>query len=111
MRDIPLHRRHTRADHLDRFIQLLLTAAAWTYWNSEFTVVGLALLWVYLRRHEAFARFRNTLLLANVLGLLGYVVMPTAPPRIAGIKFIGDCGRPRRCATQSKDIGTISAHF
>ncbi|HET8895047.1 MAG TPA: phosphatase PAP2 family protein [Gaiellaceae bacterium] len=58
----------------------LLTAAAWTYWNSEFTVVGLALLWVYLRRHEYFARFRNTVLLANVLGLIGYVVWPTAPP-------------------------------
>jgi hypothetical protein len=59
---------------------LLLTAAAWTYWNSEFTVIGLTLLFVYLRRHERFARFRNTILLANVLGLVGYVVMPTAPP-------------------------------
>jgi membrane-associated phospholipid phosphatase len=59
---------------------LLLTAAAWTYWNSEFTAIGLALLWVYLRRHERFARFRNTILLANVLGLIGYVVVPTAPP-------------------------------
>jgi len=61
---------------------LLLTAAAWTYWNSEFTVVGLALLWVYLRRHEAFVRFRNTILLANVFGLVGYVLLPTAPPRM-----------------------------
>ena len=43
----------------------LLTAAAWTYWNSEFTVVGLALLWVYLPRHDEFARFRNTVLLAS----------------------------------------------
>jgi hypothetical protein len=60
----------------------LLTAAQWTYWNSEFTVVGLGLLWVYLRRHESFARFRNTILLANMLGLLGYAVMPTAPPRM-----------------------------
>jgi membrane-associated phospholipid phosphatase len=58
----------------------LLTAAAWTYWNSEFTVVGLALLWVYLRRNERFARFRNTVLLANVIGLFGYVFWPTAPP-------------------------------
>jgi membrane-associated phospholipid phosphatase len=58
----------------------LMTAAAWTYWNSEFTVVGLALLWVYLRRTDHFARFRNTILLANVIGLVGYVVMPTAPP-------------------------------
>jgi membrane-associated phospholipid phosphatase len=59
---------------------LLLTAAAWTYWNSEFTVIGLALLWVYLRRHEGFDRFRNTILLANVIGLIGFALMPTAPP-------------------------------
>jgi membrane-associated phospholipid phosphatase len=59
---------------------ILLTAAAWTYWNSELTVLCITLLFVYLRRHEWFARFRNTVLLANVLGLLGYVLMPTAPP-------------------------------
>jgi len=58
----------------------LLTATAWTYWNSEFTVIGLALLWVYLRRHDGFLRFRNTILLANVVGLIGFWVMPTAPP-------------------------------
>lgn len=58
----------------------LLTAAAWTYWNSEFTVIGLALLWIYLRRHEWFSRFRNTILLANLIGLVGFAVMPTAPP-------------------------------
>src|SRR4051794_12714747 len=57
-------------------------AVSWTYWNSEFTVIGLALLWVYLRRHDAFARFHNTILLANVIGLVGYVLMPTAPPRM-----------------------------
>jgi membrane-associated phospholipid phosphatase len=61
---------------------LLKELVAWTYWNSEFTVVGLALLWVYLRRNEAFTRFRNTVLLTNVLGLIGYVVLPTAPPRM-----------------------------
>ena len=35
---------------------LLETAVSWTYWNSEFTVVGLAVLWVYLRRHDAVLR-------------------------------------------------------
>jgi membrane-associated phospholipid phosphatase len=62
--------------------ELLATAASWTYWNSEFTVLGVALLWVYLRRNEAFVRFRNTILLANLLGLVGYVLLPTAPPRM-----------------------------
>src|SRR6476646_734524 len=61
---------------------LLATLVSWTYWNSEFTVVGLALLWVYFRRNDAFIRFRNTILLANVLGLFGYVFLPTAPPRL-----------------------------
>ncbi len=61
---------------------LLEKAASFTYWTSEFAVVGLALLWVYLRRHESFLRFRNTILLANVLGLVGYVLLPTAPPRM-----------------------------
>ena len=61
--------------------QWLLTAASWTYWNSEFTIMGLAILWVYLRRHELFTRFRNTVLFANLVGLIGFVVLPTAPPR------------------------------
>jgi membrane-associated phospholipid phosphatase len=61
---------------------LLKSLVAWTYWNSEFTVVGLALLYVYLRRNDAFLRFRNTILLANILGLIGYVLLPTAPPRM-----------------------------
>jgi membrane-associated phospholipid phosphatase len=62
--------------------QVLAALASWTYWNSEFTVVGLALLWVYLRRNEAFVPFRNAILLANVIGLVGYVLLPTAPPRM-----------------------------
>jgi hypothetical protein len=68
--------------------QLLETVVSWTYWNSEFTVVGLAVLWVYLRRHDAFFRFRNSILLANVIGLAGYILVPTAPPRVLGIGFI-----------------------
>src|SRR6266496_3531758 len=62
--------------------RVLATLVSWTYWNSEFTVIGLALLWVYFRHNAAFTRFRNTILLANVLGLIGYVFLPTAPPRL-----------------------------
>ena len=62
--------------------EVLATLSSWTYWNSEFTVLGLALLWVYLWRNEAFVRFRNTILLANAIGLVGYVLLPTAPPRM-----------------------------
>src|SRR5205814_223645 len=67
---------------------VLETIVSWTYWNSEFTVVGLTVLWVYLRRHDAFVGFRNSILLANMIGLLGYVLVPTAPPRLLGVGFV-----------------------
>ncbi len=66
----------------------LARLVSWTYWNSEFTVVGLALLWVYIRHNESFYRFRNSILLANVIGLVGYVFMPMAPPRLLGVGFV-----------------------
>lgn len=60
----------------------IVQAVNWTYWNSQFTVVGLVLLWVYFRRNEAFLRLRNVLLVVNMLALVGFVLMPTAPPRL-----------------------------
>jgi membrane-associated phospholipid phosphatase len=62
--------------------ELLTWSVSATYWLSQFTVMGLALLFVYLRRNESFTRFRNAIMLANVLGLIGYVLLPTAPPRM-----------------------------
>jgi membrane-associated phospholipid phosphatase len=60
----------------------LIAATSYTYWLSQFTVLAAALLWVYLRRNEAFLRFRNLVMLANLIGLAGYVLLPTAPPRM-----------------------------
>jgi membrane-associated phospholipid phosphatase len=61
---------------------LMVTLTSYTYWLSQFAVVGIALLWVYFRHHERFAGFRNWLIVANLIGLLGYVLVPTAPPRM-----------------------------
>ena len=61
---------------------LLVTLTSYTYWLSQFAVVGITLLWVYFRHHERFAGFRNWLIGANLIGLLGYVFVPTAPPRM-----------------------------
>ncbi len=73
---------------------LLIELTAYTYWLSQFAVLGVALLWVYLRRNERFLRFRNTVLLANVLGLVGYVTLPTAPPRMfPGLGFVDTLAR------------------
>ena len=61
---------------------LLIQATSLTYWLSQFAVVGIALTWVYFNAHDRFYGFRNMLIVGNLIGLLGYVLLPTAPPRM-----------------------------
>ena len=68
--------------HLVERSSILIQATSYTYWLSQFAVVGFALLYVYFRAHERFFRFRNTLIFANLIGLVGYITLPTAPPRM-----------------------------
>jgi membrane-associated phospholipid phosphatase len=60
----------------------LLDAVNATYWASQFLIVGAALLWIYLRRYPSFLRVRDLIIVTNSLGLVGYVLVPTAPPRL-----------------------------
>jgi PAP2 superfamily len=46
------------------------------------------LLWLHQRRPAAFPFVRTTFLLASGLALVGYVVYPTAPPRLAGVGIL-----------------------
>ena len=61
---------------------ILIQATSLTYWLSQFAVVGIALVWVYFKAHERFYGFRNMLIVGNLIGLLGYILLPTAPPRM-----------------------------
>ena len=63
-------------------VSLMTTLMSYTYWLSQFVVVGVALFWVYFRRHSYFAFFRNWLVVANLTGLVCYILLPTAPPRM-----------------------------
>jgi membrane-associated phospholipid phosphatase len=60
----------------------LIQATSISYWLSQFAVVGIALLYVYFQAHQRFFKFRNTLIFGNLIGLLGYILLPTAPPRM-----------------------------
>jgi len=60
----------------------LVTAVGWTYWLSQFAVVGMAVAWVYFRRHDSYPHVRNAIIVTNTLGLVGYILWPCAPPRL-----------------------------
>jgi hypothetical protein len=58
------------------------------YLTLHLAVTAGVLLWLHQRRPAAFPFVRTTLLVASGLALVGFLVYPTAPPRLAGIGLV-----------------------
>ena len=61
--------------------RVLIDFANFMYVNSHFVMTTTVLVWLYLRHNERFYFVRNMFMIAMGLALVGYVLMPTAPPR------------------------------
>jgi membrane-associated phospholipid phosphatase len=61
--------------------RLLIDMANFMYVNSHFVMTTGALVWLYLRHNDRFYFVRNMFMVAMGLALVGYVLLPTAPPR------------------------------
>jgi membrane-associated phospholipid phosphatase len=57
-------------------------AGSWMYLNTHFVVTTCTLAYIYLFRNGHFYFVRNMFMVAMGLALVGYVVYPTAPPRM-----------------------------
>jgi hypothetical protein len=74
--------------HVQRAAQAvpgLIGTLGFAYLTLHLTVTGTLLLWLHRRRPAAYPLVRATLLLASALAVVGYVVFPTAPPRLSGV--------------------------
>jgi hypothetical protein len=74
--------------HAARVIPGLPGLLGVAYLTLHLTVTIAVLLWLHQRRPAAFPFVRNALLLASGLALVGFLVFPTAPPRLAGIGVV-----------------------
>jgi hypothetical protein len=60
----------------------LIDAANFVYMNSHFVVTTAFMVWLYLFRNPNFYFVRNMFMVAMALALVGYALVPTAPPRL-----------------------------
>jgi PAP2 superfamily protein len=58
------------------------------YLTLHLAVTAGVLFWLHRRRPEGFPFVRTALLLASGLALVGFLVYPTAPPRLAGVGIV-----------------------
>src|SRR3954447_9058082 len=56
--------------------------ANFMYMNSHFVVTTAFLVWLYLFRNSSFYFVRNMFMVAMGLAVVGYALLPTAPPRM-----------------------------
>jgi len=61
--------------------RFLIDFANFMYVNSHFVITTSALVWLYLRHNDRFYFVRNMFVVAMGLALIGYLLVPTAPPR------------------------------
>lgn len=82
--------------HLDveRPLNALITAVpalglifAYLYATLHYLVTPAVLLWVAVRRRAGYRQARNAILAATAIGLIGYWLLPTAPPRLLDADF------------------------
>jgi len=62
--------------------QWVIDIANFAYLNSHFIVTTCFLIWLYLYRNDHFYFVRNMFMIAMALALVGYSLVPTAPPRL-----------------------------
>ena len=61
---------------------IVMDVANWTYFNCQFTITFAFFVWVYARRNKTWPLLRNTFLTTLLLGVIGYLTYPAAPPRL-----------------------------
>ena len=60
----------------------IIDFANYMYMNSHFVVTTAFLVWLYIFRNQNFYFVRNMFMVAMALAIVGYALVPTAPPRL-----------------------------
>ena len=60
----------------------IIDFANYMYMNSHFVVTTAFLVWLYVFRNQHFYFVRNMFMVAMALAIVGYALVPTAPPRL-----------------------------
>ncbi|MEZ0064681.1 hypothetical protein ABIA32_000669 [Streptacidiphilus sp. MAP12-20] len=125
------HRLHAAPEHV---LNRLFSEHAWlgipadfVYASLHYAVTPLVLVWMFRSRRAHYAFARTWLVLATALGLVGFVLFPTAPPRLlthhhgfldvmaqhAGVGWWGGSGSaPEGLGEMTNDFAAMpSLHF
>ena len=65
--------------------QWLVDLANWVYIWGHWPFIGVAAIWLYRAQPEGYRLYRNAFLISGGIGLVMFMMFPTAPPRLADL--------------------------
>lgn len=68
----------------------IAVAASYFYSVMHYVVTPSVLIWMYRRHRDSYGRARTALVISTVIGLVGYLLLPTAPPRMVASSGLQD---------------------
>ena len=90
-------------NHAVTGIASLAIGMCFWYAALHYIVTPLVLRWLYVRHPDRYPTARNALVIGSALGLIGYVLIPMAPPRLMPNGYIDTL-------TRYADVGWWSSH-
>lgn len=96
---------------------VLAVPACYAYASLHYVVTGGTLVWLFLKRPGNYAAARTTLVVTTLLGLVGFALVPTAPPRMIDGSWIDTMDRYEgwgwwsSAASAPKGLGGITDQF
>jgi membrane-associated phospholipid phosphatase len=68
--------------------QWLVNMANWVYIWGHWPFIGVAAIWLYRTQPVGYLLYRNAFLISGGIGLMIFMMFPTAPPRLADLNVV-----------------------
>jgi hypothetical protein len=96
--------------------RLLAVPADYMYATLHYVVTPAVLVWLWRRHRATYAQARATLVVATVIGLVGFTLLPVAPPRmlpgfVDTMARYADAGWWSQAASAPRGIGRFTNQF
>lgn len=107
-------------NHVVTNVEWLAVPATYWYATLHYLLTPAVLVWTYRRHPASYRRVRDTLLIATAIGLVMYLLIPTAPPRLMADGYLdtmamyqhvgwwgGDASAPRGMAAVTNELAAM----
>jgi hypothetical protein len=92
-------------------LEPVMTLLVWIYQYAHLPIIIGAMLWVFMQRRSSWVLYRNWFLAMNLIAVIVFALLPTAPPRMIFTSGVADINFLHGVRTQILENGLLANPF